>query len=112
MFLKDAALEMQAPYQFLHHHRELLQTYSQSARIPLQRDIEAVLRYINTNYGHEYAEAEKLISQRMITTRHLDKIFRPNHLIEFSLNRNNRQVSVVKDWPQVHNGCFEMRMWT
>ncbi|KAF2178654.1 P-loop containing nucleoside triphosphate hydrolase protein [Zopfia rhizophila CBS 207.26] len=116
-FLKDASLEMHAPYQLLYFHRELLQTYSQSVNAPLRREIEAVVRYINTNYGHEYAEAEELISQHKITIRHLDKISRPNHLVVVSGNELEdgqpevRGVYVVKGWPRVNGTMVSLHCW-
>lgn len=116
-FLKDASLEMHAPYQLLYFHRELLQTYSQSVNAPLREEIEAVVLYISTNYGHEYAEAEELISQHKITIRHLDKISRPNHLVVVSRNKPEdnqpevRGVYVVKDWPKVDGAIMSLNCW-
>ncbi|KAI9665897.1 MAG: hypothetical protein M1821_003832 [Bathelium mastoideum] len=116
-FLKNASLEINAPYQLLYFHRELLRTYSQSVNTSLQREIEAILHYVNTNYGHEYAEAEELISQHKITIRHLDKISQPNHLVVFvgfHLEDDQpvlKNVYVVKDWPKVDGAMLSMTCW-
>ncbi|KAH7363703.1 hypothetical protein BKA66DRAFT_444623 [Pyrenochaeta sp. MPI-SDFR-AT-0127] len=117
-FLKNGFLEIHAPYQLLYFHREVLQTYSQSANTPLRREIEAVLQYISTIYGNEYAEAEELLSQHQITIRHRDKIFRPNQLV-VSLHGELEdgqpdfgQVYVLRDWPILDGTLLNFHAWS
>lgn len=116
-FLNDGSLEIHAPYQILYFHREPLQTYSQSVNAPLRKEIEAVLEFVNTNYEHEYAEAEELISQHKITIRHLDKISRPNHLVVRSCGEFEDgqpefgDVYVIKDWPKVDGTLLLLKLW-
>ncbi|KAI9690898.1 MAG: hypothetical protein M1822_008518 [Bathelium mastoideum] len=116
-FLNGVYLEIDAPYQLLYFHRELLRRYSQSVNTSLQRRIEAILHYVNANYGHEYAEAEELISQHKITIRHLDKISQPNHLVvsvSYHLEDDQpvlKNVYVVEDWPEVDGAMLSMTFW-
>jgi hypothetical protein len=117
-FLKNASLEIQAPYQLLYFHKELLETYAQSVDVLLRGQIQAVIRYIVTNYGDEYAEAEELISRRKITINHLDKIFRPNQLVfkwngKVGANKPQFQgVYVVQGWPKVMATRLYMSLWS
>ncbi|KAJ4297912.1 hypothetical protein N0V90_005811 [Kalmusia sp. IMI 367209] len=116
-FMKDASLEMRAPYQLLYYHRELLQNYSQSVNSTLQAEIRAVIRYINTNYGHEYSQAEALMSEKKLTIRHLDKISWPNQLVVLSRKKfgDNRDgagdIYVVQDWPDVTGSYMTLTCW-
>lgn len=109
------ALEMPAPYRFLHHHRKPLQTYSESAEPPLHNAIQAVLEYVDLNYGHEYAEAADLLSRGKITSYHLDKIFHPNQLIAVGSARDDRlkylDIQVVKGWPDKYDNQYELLAW-
>jgi hypothetical protein len=116
-FLKNKSLEFRAPYQLLYFHKELLQKYSQSVNIFLQKEIEAVIRYIVTYYGDEYVEAEKLVSQGKITVRHLNKKIWPNQLIVRSFsNIEDRQpelraVEVVSGWPEMYGSKLDLLSW-
>jgi hypothetical protein len=116
-FSKNKSLEFRAPYQLLYFHKDLLQKYSQSVNILLQKEIEAVIRYIVTYYGDEYVEAEKLVSQGKITVRHLDKIFRPNQLIVHSFasigdrEPKMRAVEVVSKWPKIIGSMLVISVW-
>lgn len=114
---KESLLEMGAPYKFLYLHRKRLQIHSQSLTVPLRIMIEAVLDYVKTNYGHEFAEAAELMSEGKITIRHLDKIYQPNQLVikrgYMSSAIEDMNVYVLENWTNRYSTgpFFKIECW-
>jgi hypothetical protein len=116
-FLRNGALEFPAPYQLLYYLREDLNSFSKSVDGTLREQIQAVIQYVVNNFGHEYDEAERLISHQMITLRHLNKIFRPNHMVvrwfvSGDGHKGVQRVHVVRDWPRVTGAELFVPLWT
>lgn len=111
----EGHLEMSAPYRFLWHHREPLQQHAQSAPAFLRSMIEAIIAYVETSYGPEYAEASELMSRGKITHHHLDKLFRPNQLITSDICWNNaskgKAVAVLETWPHMEGKKLLLNAW-
>ncbi|OAL57158.1 P-loop containing nucleoside triphosphate hydrolase protein [Pyrenochaeta sp. DS3sAY3a] len=116
-FSRNGVLEFYAPYQPIYLHRELMHTYAQSTTSELKREIETVVQYVVAKYGHEYKEAEELMSQNMITRRHLDKVFWPNQLVYATFGSieadalEETEVYVVEDWPASKGDKLLMKVW-
>jgi DNA polymerase III delta prime subunit len=109
-------LEMSAPYHFLHLHRDPLIKYAQSAPTSLATMIEGVIKYVETNYAAEYAEADKLMSEGKTTIRHLDKMFHPGQLVTEGQRLDgshvsSRRVFVVKSWPEIVDNMLAISIW-
>jgi hypothetical protein len=76
----DVAREMDAPYDFLFHHRKQLAalekeytTYS-TILTPLRE-------FLEQNYEKEYKAAEALFQADRVTPLHLGKLFKPNQMV-------------------------------
>jgi hypothetical protein len=109
-------LEMSAPYLFLRLHQEPLIKHAQSAPISLATMIESVVKYLETNYAAEYAEADKLMSEGKITLRHMDKMFHPGQLVTEGqrpnrMHENNRRAYVLKSWPILGSNTLDLELW-
>lgn len=110
------SLEMPAPYRFLYHHREALQAHSKSVDTSLRIMVEAVLGYINTNYEHDYDEAAEYMSRGMITTHHIEKMYRPNQIVIISNKYPSDQfkdqgIYVVQGWPDYSGSHLRLTLW-
>ena len=109
-------LEMSAPYRFLHFHRDPLIKHAQSAPVSLATMIEGVIKYVETNYAAEYAEADKLRSEGKTTVRHMDKMFHPGQLVtgghrQDRYHENSRQVYVLQSWPTLRGSTLSLPLW-
>ncbi|KAF9764611.1 hypothetical protein IL306_002780 [Fusarium sp. DS 682] len=78
--MDDVAREMDAPYDFLFHHRRQLAalgtedtTYS-AILTPLRE-------YLEQNYEKEYEAAEALFQKDIVTPLHMGKLFKPNQMV-------------------------------
>jgi hypothetical protein len=86
--------------------------------IRLRGEIEAVVGYVRTNYGKDYAAAVELLSQRKMTLRHLDKILRPNDLVVSTFRgtesgpREFAGVYVLQNWPRIEGKVFWVERWS
>ncbi|KAL8404811.1 hypothetical protein RB594_009619 [Gaeumannomyces avenae] len=75
----DTATEMEAPYNFLYHHRQGLIAMAKDS--DLGKAVLPLLEFLERNYAQHYDECERLISGGRITAAHLRKLFRPNQMV-------------------------------
>lgn len=75
----ERALEIDAPYLFLFHHREKLNDLAQDEKY---KDVLCpLLQFLAANYSKEYEEADHLFREGAVTAYHVSKLFKPGQMV-------------------------------
>lgn len=101
--------EMDAPYDFLYHHRDRLIALAEDANY--QKVLSPLLEFLDKNYAQHYSECEKLIESGRITAAHLGKLFWPNQMVLCRKFGEPLDAFVLKDYPKVSFGSVEFQGW-
>jgi hypothetical protein len=73
---------LKAPYLQLYHFRNFIrQTTRRLTNIEERRHVNVLLRYIDEAFGDDYAEADDLFSQGLVSQKHHSKLFGPNETV-------------------------------
>ncbi|KAL8341617.1 hypothetical protein RB598_003512 [Gaeumannomyces tritici] len=75
----ETAIEIEAPYDFLYHHRQGLIAMAKDS--DLGKAMLPLLEFLERNYAQHYDGCERVISGGRITAAHLRKLFRPNQMV-------------------------------
>jgi hypothetical protein len=72
--------EMDAPYNFLFHHRKKLADPEQKST-ELRGVLAPLLEFLDANYDQEYQDAVDMFQRGAVTARHFGKLFKPNQMV-------------------------------
>jgi hypothetical protein len=73
---------LKAPYLQLYHFRDLVkQATRRLTNIEELRHVKVLLRYIDEAFGDDYAEADHLFAQGLVSQKHHSKLFGPNETV-------------------------------
>ncbi|KAL1882840.1 hypothetical protein Daus18300_000478 [Diaporthe australafricana] len=75
----ERALEMDAPYLFLFHHREELNDLAKDEKY--KEVLCPLLEFLAANYSKEYEEADLLFKEGAVTAYHVSKLFKPGQMV-------------------------------
>ncbi|EEY20812.1 conserved hypothetical protein [Verticillium alfalfae VaMs.102] len=102
---------MEAPYLFLFHHRQKLESLAESnptygsVLVPL-------LNFIEDNYGQEYKEADELLKDGCITAEHITKLFKPNHVVLSRRAGGTLEAFVLESYAEVEKDRVDFVGWS
>lgn len=102
--------EMEAPYYFIYHHRQQLVLLSQNDP-EAAAHIDALLDYVDQNYGEEYVAADDCIQNGVINSSHIRKLFKPNQII-IKFKNGSPQAYVVDCWPTMDSSMLFIEAWS
>ncbi|KAL8376073.1 hypothetical protein RB595_007270 [Gaeumannomyces hyphopodioides] len=103
LFGPDDANEMEAPYDFIYHHRESLAALAKGS--DYGKALSPLLEFVEKNYAQHYDECERLISGGRITASHLGKLFQPNQMVVCRKLGRPLDAFVLIDYPrQIFSG--------
>ncbi|KAL8741987.1 MAG: hypothetical protein Q9190_005468 [Brigantiaea leucoxantha] len=96
---------------FLFHHRMALKDYV-ADHAGSKQHISAVLDYTKTMFGSEFADADSLFANGLVTRAHVLHLFKPNELV-ISGTYGRPAAFVLQQWPEMDpNGCVTLRCWS
>ncbi|KAI1321371.1 hypothetical protein F5Y16DRAFT_69591 [Xylariaceae sp. FL0255] len=104
----NEGLEMDAPYLPLYHYREELNSLAQQED---HQDLKILLEYFDQNYANEYNEANMMISRGVITSVHLEKIFKPNQMVIYQQDSGRLSAAVLEEYPRMTSQGFQFSGW-
>ncbi|KAI3555533.1 hypothetical protein CABS02_04289 [Colletotrichum abscissum] len=105
----EAAIEMEAPYLFLFHHRKSLATLAETG--PYQEVLLPLMNFLEESYEAEYTEAEQMFAQGHVNAHHIHKLFKPNQIL-LKKDRGNRSLAfVLKDYSQATEDGIMLKGW-
>ncbi|KAM0228529.1 hypothetical protein ACHAP5_011918 [Fusarium lateritium] len=109
---EDDLKEMDAPYDFLFHHRKqlaFLEIESESYKAALT----PLREFLDQNYKTEYQSAEALLKRGRVTSQHLGKLYKPNQIvISQPSNRSPIGAYVLNSTPTREKDRFVFRGWS
>jgi hypothetical protein len=73
-------ISLDAPYEFLFHHRENLATLATESD-EFRDVLQPLLEFLEANYKVEYEDAEDQFIRGIVTARHFSKLFTPNQVV-------------------------------
>jgi hypothetical protein len=73
---------LKAPYLQLYHFRNFIrQTTRRLTNIEERRHLNVLLRYVDEEFGDDYAEADDLFSRELVSQKHHSKLFGPHEIV-------------------------------
>jgi hypothetical protein len=103
--------EMAAPYLFLYHHRGQLHQYEQKATGLVRENISLLLGFLKSDYDSEYREADTEFSKGILTSKHIEKLYRPNEIV-IETSGIREMAYVVRDWPEIIENEMKVSCWS
>lgn len=86
---------MDAPYHFLFHHRQKLESLSHNTSY--EDVLRPLLEWLKESYEKEYDEAERLFADGFVTARHMSKLFKPNQMVVHRGDHGNLSAYVLSE---------------
>lgn len=87
---------------FFYHHRQLLQDFM--SKSPQSRPyIEPFIKYVDQQFGMQFAEADNLFERGLVDQANISKLFRPNELVVSGIE-GQPAAFVVQEWPITEAG--------
>ncbi|KAK1464544.1 hypothetical protein CTAM01_17064 [Colletotrichum tamarilloi] len=105
----EAAIEMEAPYLFLFHHRKRLATLAETE--PYQEVLLPLMNFLEESYEAEYVEAEQMFAQGHVNARHIHKLFKPNQLLLKKDRGDHSLAFVLNDYSQATRDDITLKGW-
>ncbi|KAI0126176.1 hypothetical protein BJ170DRAFT_462939 [Xylariales sp. AK1849] len=93
----DDSTEMEAPYNFLFHHRRKLRQLADDSEL-YRPSLDVLLGYLQENFEQEYLEAERLFEKGVVPETHIERLFRPNQVVV----TKDQEVQIalsLNEWP-------------
>jgi hypothetical protein len=96
---------------FFFHHHHLLKTWSMQNR-ESKEHTEDLLKYVDTKYRKQFAEAKSLFKRGLVTQAHILKLFKPNEPVVSEVS--GRPVAyILQYWPSLgSNGSTNLSCWS
>ncbi|RNJ52176.1 hypothetical protein D7B24_004224 [Verticillium nonalfalfae] len=102
---------MEAPYLFLFHHRQKLESLAESN--PTYGSVlMPLLNFIKDNYGQEYKEADELLKDGCITAKYITKLFKPNHVVLSRRAGGTLEAFVLESYAEVEKDRVDFVGWS
>ena len=98
--LFSGSLELPAPYLFVYHSRERLDSFQEGLLPKAKAQLLVLLRYVAEQYAEEYALADSLISRNKISPEHLRYLFKPGDSLVSHKGGEHRGF-VATSWPTI-----------
>ena len=96
---------------FFFHHHNLLKDYA-TEHVRSKRHIDALLEYVDHQYGEEFAEAESLFARGLVNQMHILNLFKPNELV-MSGTYGRPAAFVLQEWPELSSdGWVTLTCWS
>ena len=96
---------------FLFHHREALGHYI-TEHTESKQHINAVLEYMNHRFGSEFADADNLFANGVVTRAHVLHLFKPNEVV-ISGSHGRPAAFILHEWPEMNrDGWITLRCWS
>ncbi|KAF5573752.1 AAA family ATPase [Fusarium pseudocircinatum] len=111
-YTRNLSREMDAPYDFLFHHRKRLAILEKES--DTYSTVLAPLReFLEQNYEKEYQTAEDLFQRGRVTPLHMGKLFKPNQMvIEHIEDSHSPQAYVLNAKPSMEKGGLAFKGWS
>ncbi|KAF9875578.1 hypothetical protein CkaCkLH20_06959 [Colletotrichum karsti] len=94
----DESWEMEAPYNFLFHHRKKLQEFA-SCDPTRGQAVKHLLDYLEENFGAEFAGADDEFMRGVVTEASIEKLFRPNQTVVSENDKGVTSAYILDEWP-------------
>ncbi|KAL9611363.1 MAG: hypothetical protein Q9167_003982 [Letrouitia subvulpina] len=95
---------------FLFHHREALEKYV-ADHVDSKQHISAVLDYTRYRFGSEFADADSLFANGLVTQAHVLHLFKPNELVICGAY-GRPAAFVLQQWPEMdRDGWVTLRSY-
>lgn len=91
-------VEMDAPYNFLYHHRKQIAEQLENGEEETREHIALLHNFLEHNYGKEYSEADEQFKNGIVNQKHLNKLFKPNQVIIHEA-KGTPTARVLSGWP-------------
>ena len=96
---------------FFFHHRKAMENYV-ADHADSKQHIDAVLVYMKHRFGSEFADADSLFANGLVTQAHVLHLFKPNELV-ISGTYGKPAAFVLQQWPEMDgNGWVTLRCWS
>ncbi|KAK1461167.1 hypothetical protein CMEL01_14803 [Colletotrichum melonis] len=105
----EAAIEMEAPYLFLFHHRKKLATLAETG--PYQEVLLPLMNFLEESYEAEYAEAEEMFAQGHVNAHHIHKLFKPNQMLLKKDGGDRSLAFVLNDYSKAIRDDITLEGW-
>ncbi|CRK09940.1 hypothetical protein BN1723_009099 [Verticillium longisporum] len=102
---------MEAPYLFLFHHRQKLESLAESS-LAYRSVLMPLLSFIEDNYGQENKEADELMKDGCITAEHITKLFKPNHVVISRRAGGTLEACVLDSYAEVEKDRVDFGGWS
>ena len=91
--------ELPAPYLFIYHSSKNLEDIQKRLSPSAQKQLSLLLNYVRERYGHEYAAADSLLSQNMISQEYVQYLFKPGDVLVSHID-GQYMGYVATSWPK------------
>ncbi|KAK1727011.1 uncharacterized protein BDZ83DRAFT_613939 [Colletotrichum acutatum] len=105
----EAAMEMDAPYLFLFHHRRRLATLADTETY--QEVLLPLMNFLKESYEAEYTEAEEMFAQGHVNAHHIHKLFKPNQMLLKKEKGDPSLAFVLKDYSRTARNDIMLEGW-